>query len=110
MRSIFLASAVAALALAASNARADEVEYPAQNVVFATASSSEPIVTPDVTYSGSHGILIKDAPGPGRSAVAAYDDVRYQDGRALPAGAPAPRDDHGVCRVALQSASCPNHG
>jgi hypothetical protein len=45
MRSIFLASSVLALALGAASARADDVEYPAQDVRFAAAMDPAPIVT-----------------------------------------------------------------
>ena len=110
MRSLLFTSAVAALALTAMNARADDVEYPDQNVVFATSTSPEPIITPDVTYPGPHAVVLKDSPGPGRSAVASYDDVRYDDGSSLPAKASPARDDHAACRVARQDMNCPHHG
>jgi hypothetical protein len=110
MRSLLLAFAAAALALLASNARADDVEYPDQNVVFTTATSPEPIVTPDVTYPGPHAVLYKDAPGPGRSSVASFDDVRYDDGASLGAKASPAREERPDCRVARQDISCPHHG
>ena len=81
-----------------------------QNVVFTTATSPEPIVTPDVTYPGPHAVLYKDAPGPGRSSVASFDDVRYDDGASLRAKASPVREERPDCRVARQGISCPHHG
>lgn len=110
MRSLLLVAAAAALTLAATNVRADDVEYPDQKVFFASGTSPEPIVTPDVTYEGPHAVVLKDGPGPSRGALAAYDDVTYDDGASLPARASPARKEGLDCRVALQGASCPHHG
>jgi hypothetical protein len=110
MRSIFLASSIAALTLTAATTRADDVEYPDQNVVFATRLDPTPIVTSDVTYEGPHAVLTKDSPGPGRGAMAAYDDVRYQTDDSRPAKSSPSRDSRQDCRVAQQDFSCPHHG
>ncbi len=92
MRNVFLASFAAAIALAATSARADEVEYPVQEKVFATRLDSEPIVTSDVTYLGAHAVVVKDSPGPARGLVAAYEDVQYPIDVPLPTKA-APHCD-----------------
>lgn len=92
MRNVFLTSIVAALALSATSAVADEVEYPVQEKVFATRLDSEPIVTPDVTYLGAHAVVVKDSPGPARGFVASYEDVQYLTDVPLPTKA-APRCD-----------------
>ena len=110
MRSLLFASAVAALALTAANARADEVTYVDQNVVFANATSMELIVTPDAEYPGPHAVILKASPGPGRRAVFAHDDVRYDDDSTLPAARSPARDERPDCRFARQDVSCPHVG
>jgi hypothetical protein len=103
MRNAFLASFVAALALAATSARADEVTYPNQEKTFATRLDSEPIVTSDVTYLGAHAVITKDSPGPARGFVAAYEDVQYLTDDPLPIKA-APRCP--AVMVATQDCTC----
>ena len=109
MRSVFLASFVAVLALSAAPARADEVEYPEQEKVFANRLDWEPIVTSDATYLGAHAVIAKDAPGPVRALVAAYEDVQYVADEPLPIkAAPGCHPDPAV-RVATQACTC-HHG
>ena len=105
MRYIVLASFAAALALFATAARADEVTYPVQEKVFGTRLDSEPIVTSDVTYLGSHAVITKDSPGPARGFVAAYEDVQYLTDDPLPIKA-APSCP--AVMVAQQNCTC--HG
>ncbi|MGB8930348.1 MAG: hypothetical protein WCC48_03750 [Anaeromyxobacteraceae bacterium] len=79
--------------------------YPVQEKIFATRLDSEPIVTSDVTYFGSHAVIVKDSPGPGRAFVAAGEDIQYAD-EALPLkAAPGRRSDPAVM-VAKQDCTC----
>lgn len=109
MRSIFLASSALALALVASSARAEDVEYANHDVVFATAVDPAPIVTSDVAYEGPHAVIVKEEPGPGRAFVASYDDVRYGADSLSPTLAPA-QSDEAQCLVAQSGPVCPHHG
>lgn len=109
MRSIFLASSALALALVASSARAEDVEYANHDAVFATAVDRAPIVTSDVTYEGPHAVIVKEEPGPGLAFVASHDDVRYGADSLSPTPAPV-RNDEALCLMAQSGPVCPHHG
>jgi hypothetical protein len=110
MRNVYLASLVAALALSAAPARADEVVYPVQEKIFATRVDSTPIVTSDVTYLGDHAVAVKNAPGPGPSAVATSDDFLYVTDDPSPAKAAPTRPAAPACRMAKSDCACQHHG
>jgi hypothetical protein len=110
MRNVFLASFVAALALSAAPARADEVEYPVQEKIFASRVDSTPIVTSDVTYLGEHAVVAKSAPGPGLSAVATSEDFLYLPDDPAPAKAAPTHEVAPASRMAKSNCTCQHHG
>jgi hypothetical protein len=109
MRNVFLASFVAALALAATSARADEVEYPVQEKVFATGIDLEPVVTPDATYPGPRGVVVKAAPGPGLGATATSEDFQYVTDDPLPIKTAPGCHSNPAVMVATDACTC-HHG
>jgi hypothetical protein len=117
MRTVFIAPLVAALALSATHALADDsissdgITYPgAQDVIFATGVDPSPIVAPDVTYRGPHATVVKNyLPNPDFASLATSEDVLYPAYEPLPAQAVPARPSAPASRVAQHDCGCPHH-
>ena len=109
MRTALFASLVAAVALFATTAHADEVVYPDQEKTFTTGILLEEIVTSDAVYPGPHLAVVKEASGPGRTAVATAEDFLYETALPLPVRS-GPAGQAEPSAVALHDCGCPRCG
>jgi hypothetical protein len=110
MRSTLFASLLAAAALFATAAHADEVVYPVQEKIFAAGTLAEDIVTPEAVFPGPRASAVKDSPGPGRGAVATSEDFLFETALPLPVKSAPARHAEPSAVAQHHDCGCPNCG